>query len=95
MARVKNTKASASEAWTSCRCDAIQRPSAEILHADELERLARDDGGAPRPSGWSLTPAIGPDLRAGRRGQRDRPQVRRPARLSWSVASSRWRPTAA
>ncbi|MGE0435037.1 MAG: AAA family ATPase [Planctomycetota bacterium] len=34
----------------------LQRPSAEILHADELSRLADHDGDAPRPPGWKLTP---------------------------------------
>lgn len=34
-----------------------QRPPAEDLHADELERLAQHDGDAPRPVGWRLTPA--------------------------------------
>ena len=34
-----------------------QRPPAEDLHADELARLAEDDGDAPRPAGWLLTPA--------------------------------------
>jgi MoxR-like ATPase len=34
-----------------------QRPPAEDLHAEELERLAQHDGDAPRPVGWRLTPA--------------------------------------
>ena len=34
-----------------------QRPPAEVLHADELARLAEHDGDAPRPPGWRLTPA--------------------------------------
>src|SRR5579871_4451883 len=34
----------------------LQRPAAEILHAAELERLALDDAGQPRPDGWRLTP---------------------------------------
>jgi len=34
----------------------IQRPAAEALYADELARLAADDGDAPRPPGWRLTP---------------------------------------
>jgi MoxR-like ATPase len=34
----------------------IQRPAAEVLYADELERLAKADGDAPRPGGWKLTP---------------------------------------
>jgi MoxR-like ATPase len=34
----------------------LQRPAAEILYADELDRLAEADGDAPRPGGWKLTP---------------------------------------
>ena len=34
----------------------IQRPSAERLYADELERLLEDDAGRPRPEGWQLSP---------------------------------------
>ena len=34
----------------------IQRPSAEALYADELGRLEKADGKAPRPGGWKLTP---------------------------------------
>jgi len=62
MARVKNSKASPGGADagpsrdTKADADAIQRPSAETLFAGELERLARDDGDAPRPKGWWLTP---------------------------------------
>ena len=35
----------------------LQRPAAEQLHHAELERLVREDGDAPRPGGWRLTPA--------------------------------------
>lgn len=34
----------------------IQRPPSELLHADELDALARADAGLPRPRGWALTP---------------------------------------
>ena len=34
----------------------IQRPAAEALFADELERLGREDAGQPRPRGWLRTP---------------------------------------
>ena len=34
----------------------VQRPAAEVFYADELERLSRIDGDAPRPGGWKLTP---------------------------------------
>ena len=59
MARVKTNKTDASApepATATVALDAIQRPAAEVLYADELKRLARDDAGAPRPQGWRLTP---------------------------------------
>lgn len=34
----------------------LQRPSAETLYADEIARLVAEDGNAPRPGGWQLTP---------------------------------------
>lgn len=34
----------------------VQRPAAETLYAEELERLAARDHTAPRPEGWKLTP---------------------------------------
>jgi MoxR-like ATPase len=34
----------------------LQRPAAEILYADELQRLAAAEGAAPRPQGWQLSP---------------------------------------
>lgn len=36
--------------------DELQRPPAELLHREELERLAELDGDAPRPPGWRLSP---------------------------------------
>ena len=36
--------------------DAVQRPAAEVLYAEELGRLREADGVAPRPAGWLLTP---------------------------------------
>ncbi|MGL4463296.1 MAG: ATP-binding protein [Planctomycetia bacterium] len=35
---------------------AVQRPAAEVLYADELQRLVDADGDAPRPPGWRLAP---------------------------------------
>ncbi|MGV3721625.1 MAG: AAA family ATPase, partial [Actinomycetota bacterium] len=35
----------------------VQRPAAELLYAEELSRLAKSDGDAPKPGGWRLTPA--------------------------------------
>src|SRR5262245_50315135 len=34
----------------------LQRPAAEVLHAEELDRLAAKDRDRPRPKGWRLTP---------------------------------------
>ena len=34
----------------------LQRPAAEIVHADELKQLAQLDKNDPRPGGWKLTP---------------------------------------
>jgi MoxR-like ATPase len=34
----------------------IQRPPAEMLYADELQRLAESEKDAPRPQGWRLPP---------------------------------------
>ncbi len=34
----------------------LQRPAAEILHADELRQLEAQDSAAPRPAGWRLSP---------------------------------------
>jgi MoxR-like ATPase len=34
----------------------LQRPPAEVLYADELQRLRDRDGTTPRPQNWSLTP---------------------------------------
>lgn len=37
--------------------DDVQRPAAELLYADELQRLTAADADKPRPGGWQLTPA--------------------------------------
>jgi MoxR-like ATPase len=34
----------------------LQRPAAEVLHADELSRLAEADASRPKPPGWRMTP---------------------------------------
>jgi MoxR-like ATPase len=34
----------------------VQRPSAETLYADELQRLAEADADQPKPPGWQLSP---------------------------------------
>ena len=36
--------------------DALQRPAAEVLYAEELARLAAEAGDQPRPPGWRLSP---------------------------------------
>ena len=71
MARVKNSKTNAPARMPGRRAtlgrdaDAIQRPAAEVLYADELDRLARDDGDAPAAPGLVAHAPIGADLRAG------------------------------
>src|SRR5688572_24639739 len=35
--------------------ESIQRPPAEVIYADEIDRLAKDDN-APKPPGWKLSP---------------------------------------
>src|SRR5258705_3125962 len=34
----------------------LQRPAAEILHAEELSRLAEADASKPKPPGWRMSP---------------------------------------
>lgn len=34
----------------------LQRPAAEVLYADELQRLAERDLAAPKPQGWRISP---------------------------------------
>lgn len=36
--------------------DTLQRPAAEVLYADELAQLEKEDGDSVRPNGWKLTP---------------------------------------
>ncbi len=36
--------------------DAIQRPAAEVLYSEELNKLITIDKDLPRPGGWNLTP---------------------------------------
>jgi MoxR-like ATPase len=48
--------------------EGLQRPPAEVLHAEELSALAADDK-LPRPPGWSLSP---PAVRAFILGDRNR-----------------------
>jgi MoxR-like ATPase len=38
------------------RDNEVQRPAAEALFREELERLSREDRDQPRPGGWQLTP---------------------------------------
>ena len=35
----------------------LQRPSAEVLYADELAKLAKESAKQPRPDGWYLPPS--------------------------------------
>lgn len=34
----------------------LQRPAAEVLHAEELQRMAEADASKPKPPGWHLSP---------------------------------------
>ena len=34
----------------------LQRPSIEMLYADEIAKLVESDGDKPRPQGWAMTP---------------------------------------
>ena len=36
--------------------DTKQRPAAEVLHAEELQKLAAADAAKPKPPGWRMTP---------------------------------------
>ncbi len=49
MATHRSTSRSASAAAT------LQRPPAEILHAQQLQQLRAQDGSTPRPPGWQLS----------------------------------------
>lgn len=54
--RAQRAARSAASAPTAASGEALQRPPAEQLYADELARLVALDEGAPRPPGWRLTP---------------------------------------
>ncbi len=56
MAKKKQLAAAAGGAAAQA-VDEVQRPAAEVLYADELQRLAEAEGDAPRPPGWKLSPA--------------------------------------
>src|SRR5262245_31979684 len=49
-------KSKLSEAKPASAPRDLQRPAAEVVHADELSRLAQADASRPRPPGWRLTP---------------------------------------
>jgi MoxR-like ATPase len=49
-------KSKMSDAKPSSAPRDLQRPAAEVLHADELSRLAHADAERPRPPGWRMTP---------------------------------------
>jgi MoxR-like ATPase len=53
MSKMKSTKEAGPD--SSPQKD-LQRPAAEILYADELQRLAEADARVARPQGWRLTP---------------------------------------
>ncbi len=41
---------------TTTNVEEFQRPSIEMLYADEIERLVEHDKDRPRPQGWRMTP---------------------------------------
>jgi MoxR-like ATPase len=41
---------------TASILDPKQRPSAEVLHAEELQKLVQTDTAKPKPPGWQMTP---------------------------------------
>lgn len=57
MARKKDMPAAAEAGGGPAVSKELQRPSAEMLYADELGRLAEADAALPKPRGWKLTPA--------------------------------------
>ncbi|MGF1493723.1 MAG: AAA family ATPase [Microcoleaceae cyanobacterium] len=52
----RKTRQSSTPAETKSETQSIQRPAAELLYAAELKQLSEQDGDAPRPAGWGLTP---------------------------------------
>lgn len=58
MFRPKNTPPAQTIGQTAAPTIApdLQRPAAELLHAEELQRLADTDINAARPAGWNLSP---------------------------------------
>jgi MoxR-like ATPase len=52
----------------------LQRPPAEILYAEELERLAEADAGRPKPPGWKLSPKAVLDFTLGDERQKIEPK---------------------
>ena len=56
MAKKPATRAESTSVGTTSAAADLQRPAAEVLYADELEKLAARDGDRPRPKGWRLAP---------------------------------------
>jgi len=50
MAKKKTTRSAKKQA-TTADTSSLQRPSAELMHADELQRLEQQSAGEPKPPG--------------------------------------------
>ena len=57
MAKKKTTRKTAAKSSAKPSSGELQRPSAEVLYADELAKLAKESVKQPRPEGWNLPPA--------------------------------------
>ena len=49
-------KSKTSDAKSSSAPRELQRPATEVLHGDELARLAAADASRPKPPGWQMSP---------------------------------------
>lgn len=56
MAKKASSPTRAETSSSELKSPALQRPSAEVLYAEELKRLEAEDADEPRPPGWRLTP---------------------------------------
>lgn len=57
MAKKKTARKSAAKKTSATNSGELQRPSAEVLYAEELANLSKEFTKQPRPDGWNLPPA--------------------------------------
>ena len=57
MAKKKAARKTSAETNSKSDSGELQRPSAEVLYADELMKLSKEFAEQPRPEGWNLPPA--------------------------------------